>query len=447
MNAPFTETESRASAPPRPAGLLTGPNRLPTLGIILVVTLVATENMAVGTAMPVAARELHGLTLYSWAFSAVFITGLLANVVAGGWADARGPARPLLTGLVIFVVGLALAGAAPSMIWFVGARAVQGVGSGLSSVPLYVIVARVYPERSRPKVFAWMAGAWVVPSLVGPSFGGLVAQHLGWRWVFLGLIPLVLPAALMLWPALRGLGSRGTMPRGIVLAAFTLAAGAATLLWGVDHESPVSFLGLAGLAYGLRVLMPRGIIRFRRGLPVTIAMRGLMLGAMTGAEAFIPLALTTRHGFSPAVAGVVLTIGALGWSAGSWWQGRFPGHSRVPFVVAGAALHAAGVAGAAIVLSLPLSGWYTVPCWAAAGIGIGLAFPALSVQVLNLSEPDAQGANSSSMQISDTLGSSLAVGLAGALVNATGLWAGFACTAAIATVAAAAAHRVKDPDA
>ena len=359
----------------RRVGLLSGPYRLPTVGILLVVTLLAFESMAVGTAMPVAARELHGVSLYSWGFSAVFIAGLVANVAAGGWADARGPARPLLTGLAVFVVGLVIAGTAQSMVWFVGGRAVQGVGSGLASVPLYVIVARVYPELSRPKIFAAMAGAWVVPSLVGPSFGGLIAQHLGWRWVFLGLIPLVVPAALMLLPALRGLHANGTMPRGRMLAALSLAAGAALLLWGVDHRSVLAVAGLAGLAYGVRTLMPAGTARFRRGLPMTIAMRGLLLGAMSGTDAFIPLALTTRHGFSPSVAGIMLTAGALGWSGGSWWQGRFPDASRVPFIVTGASLLAFGATGVAVLLSLPVSGWSALPFWIVAGSGIGLAFP------------------------------------------------------------------------
>jgi MFS family permease len=429
----------------RPPSLLTGPYRLPTIGITLVIVLLAFESMAVGTAMPVAARDLNGLPLYAWAFSAVFIAGLVANVVAGGWADARGPARPLLTGLAVFVAGLLIAGTAPTMVWFVGGRAVQGFGSGLASVPLYVIVARVYPEESRPKIFAAMAGAWVVPSLVGPSIGGLVAQHLGWRWVFLGIVPLVVPAALTLVPTLRGLRTRGTMPRGRMLAAVALSVGAATLLWGIDHRSVVALAGLAALAYGVRTLMPRGLVRLRRGLPTAVAMRGLLLGAMAGTEAFIPLALTTKYGFSPATAGIVLTAGALGWSAGSWWQGRFPGASRVRFAVAGASLHAVGVA--AVAVSFHVSGWLTLPAWIIAGAGIGLAFPALSVQVLRLSSGSAQGTNSSAMQISDTLGSSLAVGMAGALVNAAGLNAGAVCTAVIAIVAALAAHRVEDPHA
>jgi MFS family permease len=434
-----------AAPPVRTPSALSRPYRMATAGIVAVVGLLAFEAMAVGTAMPVAARDLHGLPLYAWGFSSVFIAGLVANVVSGGWADSRGPARPLFTGLAVFVLGLVLAGTAPTMEWFIAGRAVQGFGSGLASVPLYVIVARVYPEDLRPKIFAAMAGAWVVPSLVGPSVGGLVAQHLGWRWVFLGLVPLVVPAAAALVPTLRGTGTRGAMPRGRLLAAVALSAGAAALLWGLDHRSYVALAGLAGLAYGVRRLMPRGITRFRRGLPTTVAMRGLLIGAMSGTEAFIPLALTSRYGVSPATAGIVLTAGALGWSAGSWWQGRFPSAPRVRFAVAGAALHALGVTGVAA--AFHFSGWLVLPAWIVTGLGIGLAFPALSVQVLRLSAPSDQGVNSSAMQISDTLGSSLAVGTAGALVNAAGLNAGAAGTAVIAIVAAFAAHRVEDPHA
>ncbi|MCO5994925.1 MFS transporter [Actinoallomurus rhizosphaericola] len=443
MSAPAGTTEAAAGAP-RP-GLLTGPYRTPTIGILVVVTLLAFEQMAVGTTMPVAARELGGLSMYAWGFSAVFISGLVGNVLAGGWADARGPALPLLTGLAIFVAGLVVVGTAPAMAWFVAGRAVQGLGSGLASVPLYVIVAAVYPETSRPRVFAAMSAAWVVPSLVGPSVGGFVAQHLGWRWVFLGLVPLVVPAAAMLAPALRGSRTRGALPRGRTLAAVALAVGAALVLWGIDHRSPLGLPGLAGLAYGLRVLLPRGTLRLGRGLPTAIAMRGLLMGAMSGTEAFIPLALITRHGFSPTAAGIVLTAGALGWSGGSWFQGRFTGGSRARFAVRGAALLTTGVAGIAV--ALYTSGWAAVPAWIVAGLGMGMAFPTLSVTVLALSAPSEQGANSSALQISDTLGSSLGVGVAGALVNAAGLGAGLAWTLAIVIVAAAAAHRVEAPHA
>ncbi|TDD68262.1 MFS transporter, partial [Actinomadura darangshiensis] len=165
--------------------------RAATFGIVLTVTLLAFENLAVGTVMPVVADDLNGLALYAWGFSATLIMSLLSTVLAGGWIDRSGPSRPFMIGLGAFVAGLVVAGTAPSMWLFVAGRAVQGLGTGVSLVSMYVVIARVYPEELRPRVFAALSAAWVLPSLIGPAVGGALAEHLGWRWVFLGLIPLV----------------------------------------------------------------------------------------------------------------------------------------------------------------------------------------------------------------------------------------------------------------
>ncbi|WP_255218856.1 MFS transporter, partial [Actinomadura formosensis] len=207
-------------------GILGAGYRGATSGIVLVVTLLAFENMAVGTVMPVVADDLNGLPLYAWGFSATLIMSLLSTVLAGGWVDRAGPSRPFMAGLGAFLAGLVVAGAASSMEVFVAGRAVQGLGTGISLVAMYVVIARVYPENLRSRVFAALAAAWVLPSLIGPALGGFVAEHIGWRWVFLGLIPLVIPPALALVPALRGIGEPGTAPAnggGRVPAAVAVA--------------------------------------------------------------------------------------------------------------------------------------------------------------------------------------------------------------------------------
>jgi MFS family permease len=448
-----TSVALEVTAETPPDRLLSGRYRAPTLGIVLLVTLLAFDEMAVGTALPVTVRDLGGLPLYAWAFSATLIASLLANVIAGGWADTSGPTRPLLAGLACFVAGLALAGLAPGMGWFVAGRAVQGLGAGAAIVAMYVVVARVYPEELRPRVFAGLAAAWVVPSLVGPTIAGLVAEHLHWRWVFLGLIPLVVPAAAMLLPVLRRTGGgTGAFSRSRSLAAVAVAAGAALLLYGVDHAAIVlAVLGLIGLAAGMPRLLPPGTLRLRRGLPTAVAMRGLFAIGFFGTEAFIPLGLTSLHGFTPTQAGIVLTVGALGWSAASWVQGRST-RSRPFFVILGAFLVAVGVT--ATVLTTPIYGWLAAPAWVVAGAGMGFGLSSLSVLVMNRSAPAEQGTNSAAMQISDTIGASLAVGIAGALVTgsahrAGGLTDGIRTagilTALIAIAGVIAAFRVEAP--
>ncbi|MGV9778950.1 MFS transporter [Streptosporangium sp. NPDC003464] len=179
-----------------------------TVGMVALIVLVAFEALAVATAMPVVGRELDGLALYALAFSGSLAAAMVATVLGGRWADLRGPVAPLWAGVGAFAVGLVIAGVAPTMDLFILGRFVQGFGGGIFQVSMYVLVSRIYPAAMHPKVFSVFAGAWVVPSMVGPAITGIVVEQLGWRWVFLGVPLLVAPAALLLW---RGLS---TTPAG-----------------------------------------------------------------------------------------------------------------------------------------------------------------------------------------------------------------------------------------
>ncbi|MYY10825.1 MFS transporter [Streptomyces sp. SID4919] len=188
-------------------GVLGRTYRALSVGIVSVVLLIAFEATAVGTAMPVAARELDGVSLYAFAFSGYFTTSLFGMVLSGQWADRRGPLAPLATGIVAFGAGLALSGTAGTMWLFILGRAVQGLGGGLVIVALYVVVSRAYPERLRPSIMAAFAASWVIPSVVGPLVSGLVTEHLGWRWVFLGIPALVLVPLALALPQIRSRAS------------------------------------------------------------------------------------------------------------------------------------------------------------------------------------------------------------------------------------------------
>ena len=150
---------------PRTPSLLTsGPLRRTTVGVVLLVTIFAFENMAVTTAMPSAVGSLHALAYFGWPFTANLLAILVGTVVAGRLADRHGPAPAVFIGMALFVAGLLIAGSATTILQLVLGRAVQGLGAGLVSVALYVIVAAAYPEALRPKAFAAMSAAWVVPS-------------------------------------------------------------------------------------------------------------------------------------------------------------------------------------------------------------------------------------------------------------------------------------------
>src|ERR687892_291123 len=154
-------TSVQHSAPPitAPAGIFHSSYLLVTVGACALVFLAAFESLAVTTIMPLVSRELDGASLYALAFAGPLATGVIGMVAAGNWSDRSGPVGPLYTSVVMFVLGLLIAGTAGSMGILVVGRLVQGLGGGAMTVALYVVVARVYPPVLHPKIFAGFAAA------------------------------------------------------------------------------------------------------------------------------------------------------------------------------------------------------------------------------------------------------------------------------------------------
>ena len=401
-----------------------------TVGIVCTVLVIAFEATAVGTAMPVAADDLHGVSAYAFAFSAYFTTALLGMVVSGQWADRRGPLPPLAAGITAFATGLVLCGTAGAMWVLVLGRAVQGTGGGMVIVALYVTAGRAYPERLRPTVMASFAAAWVVPSVVGPLLSGTVTQQLGWRWVFLGIPLLVaLPLGLMLPPLRRaasgppprspGEPGPGPVDRRRLQYAAALAVGAGLLQYAGQRLNLVSLLpALAGVALlvpaALRI-MPRGTYRAARGLPAVVLLRGAAAGAFVVAESFVPLLLVTQRGLSVTNAGLAMAAGGLTWAVGSFTQSRPRLEPyRAQLAQGGMVLVACGIAYAPAVLVHSVPVWTLAAGMAVACYGMGLAISSTSVLLLQLSAPEEAGRNSAALQMSDSLSNIVMLAVTGA---------------------------------
>jgi MFS family permease len=313
------------------------------------------------------------------------------------------------------------------MIVFIAGRMVQGLGAGAIIVSVYVTVAQAYSERVRPRAFAALAGAWVLPALVGPFAAGAIAEHIGWRWVFLGLLPLVLLPLVLVVPTVRALPRPAPLAagarRGVVLSALAAAVGMALLQYAGQH---LYWAGLLALAAGLALLvpslprlLPAGTLRLRRGLPSIVLMRGVLAGAFMGAEAFVPLMLVEYRDLSATQAGLALTLSAIGWFGGSWLQGRPSLRiDRRRLVQLGAVSVATGITVVLLALSVAVTPWVATLAWAVAGFGMGLSLASLSVLLFELSPKAEQGANSAALQMSDAFGTIVMLGLAGAFFAA-----------------------------
>jgi MFS family permease len=446
----MTTTVERSPAT-APVSVVSPQYRALSVGLVALVMLVAFEAMAVATAMPIVARDLGGMPLYNLAFSATLAASVIATVLGGRWSDVRGPLQPIAVGVGGFVAGLLVAGFAPNMEVFIAGRFVQGLGAGLIQVSLYVLVARVYPGAMHPKVFALFSAAWVVPSMIGPAIAGFVVENVDWRWIFLGVSLIVIPSALLLWRGTAGRSLEGGAAEpapglGRKLAWATLTAIAAAL---IQYGSALKLAGLPLLLIGvvlLAVALPRlllpGSLRAARGLPAAPVLRGLAYGSLMAAEVLIPLMLMNERGLSATGAGVVLTIGALGWSTGSWIKGR-GAISNMVALRGGAAMIAIGISLVSLVLidSVPIAVAYVA--MAISGLGIGALHPTVSVLVLEMSKQGQEGQNSAAVGVGESVFTVVAVAVSGALFTATAenYAAGLAFTVVLAVVAVLLAPR------
>ncbi|MBA3824487.1 MAG: MFS transporter [Ktedonobacterales bacterium] len=403
-----------------------GERRFLTMGLLLVVAGTAFDALAVSTALPVTARELGGLSLYGWAFSAFALTDLIGIVVAGREADRYGSFVPFAAGTVLFVAGLLIAGSAPTMAVVIIGRAVQGLGSGAIVSVAYVAVGRGYPEADKPRMLALLATAWVVPGLIGPGIGGVVAERLGWRWIFLGLaIFVVLAAASAVVPMRRIAPAANTSPRDWqrIGAAIALACGVTVLQAAPQQHQPwlVALLSLSGgglLVVTLPRLLPRGTWRAAAGLPAVVALTALLHLAFFGVDSFVPLALTNGRGQSATFAGLALTASTLCWSVGARAQERgVQRFSRRAVAWAGLASIGLGIALVLLVLQPSVSVWLVIPAWGVGGFGMGLTYTTLTLTMLGTAVPGHEGEASSATELAGMLSFALATGLGGVIIS------------------------------
>ncbi|MEV8310748.1 MFS transporter [Streptomyces flavidovirens] len=427
------EADEIPGEPAERSGVLGRTHRALSVGIIAVILLIAFEATAVGTAMPVAARELNGVSLYAFAFSSYFTTSLFAMVLSGQWADRRGPLAPLATGISAFGAGLLLSGTADAMWLFILGRAVQGLGGGLVIVALYVVVSRAYPSRLQPAILAAFSASWVVPSVVGPLVSGTVTEQLGWRWVFVGIpVLVVFPLAIAL-PAIRRKAA-GPADAGAPVPAFDrrrirlalgISLGAGLLQYAGQDLRWLSLLpaavGGALLVPAVRGLLPRGTYVAARGLPSVVLLRGIAAGAFIAAESFVPLMLVTQRGLSPTMAGLSLAVGGATWAFGSWVQSRPRMEPYRDWMVSGSmVLVAAAIATTPSVLIAAVPVWVVAVAWGVGCFGMGTVIASTSVLLLQLSAPDEAGANSAALQISDGLSNVMLLAIGGAVFAALG---------------------------
>ncbi len=387
---------------------------------------IAFEAVSISTVLPVVTADLDARAWYSLAFAGTLTASLVGMIAGGDWADRSGLPLPLTAGGVLFVAGIVLCVVAPAIGVFIAGRVVQGLGGGVVTVLLYVVIAKAVPDGARARVFGLLTAAWVLPSMVGPLVAGMLVETMHWRVVF-AVVAAGAAAALvvLLWAVVRRRLPGGT-GRGAVFGrrgwwAVAAAAALLALHLGGHQEDWLAVVvvpaGIVALVITAWRLLPRGTLRGAAGAPRLVAMRALLGAGVAAADVYVPLYLQAERGLRPSIAGLLVAVGAIGWATGAAVQGRAEGRAdpaTLIRVATGLAL-AGPVAALLVVVGV-------APVWTIAigsivmGVGMGMAYPVVTSVTLSLAPVDEQGFYSSALQAGESIATSGMLALTGILL-------------------------------
>jgi EmrB/QacA subfamily drug resistance transporter len=406
--------------------------RLALAGVMLSIFLAAMESTVVATAMPRVVASLGGLEIYSWVFSGFLLTSTVTMPLWGRLSDLYGRRSIFLTGLVLFLVGSALSGAARDMTQLIVFRMLQGLGAGALMPIGMTVVGELFGLERRAKMQGYISGVWGVASLLGPLIGGLLTDHASWRWVFYINLPFGVLAMSLL---ARALDSAPAARRPVIdyagLALFTV--GVSALLTGVLEAGRVGawtgldVLGLLtvaviALAVFLRVerrvrepIVPLRL--FGNRVVLAAATTGFLAGmAMFGAISFVPLFLQAVSGMSATAAGTVLIPFVFGWVLMSVVSARLVLRIGYRLVVVTGMVFLT-------VAFLLLSRWSATLTTVAAmrdatigGVGMGLTMVPMLIAVQSAVERADLGAATSMIQFFRTVGGAIGLAVMGAVM-------------------------------
>lgn len=399
-----------------------GNTALVLTGILFTIILAGIDTTVVSTIMPVAMEELGSPELYAWTFAAYILATAVSMPIWGPGSDRWGRKRTFLAGVGVFVAGSLACALAPTMGWFIAARALQGVGAGaVISLP-FIVLGVVFPPEKRGRALGVVSSAWAVASVAGPLLGAVIVSTVSWRWAFLLNLPVGAVAAFLVARGMReSVGDR----EGRFDLAGSLLAGLAgsALIWGFTDmgEGKAGLLQAALLAGGAALLAvfvwhearaPRPILPlslFRhRGYSSAMGASFLTFFSAFGLTAYLPIVTSQVFPGDARALGFVIGGFTIGWSVFAFAAGRLVHRvGERPLGLLGIALHAAGLLALLVAFGHGLV--TAVAAGFLAGAGMGVLSPGLTTTVQNSVEVRRMGSATTSQQFVRQLGAALGV--------------------------------------
>jgi EmrB/QacA subfamily drug resistance transporter len=388
---------------------------------------------AVNVALASIERGLDSdITTIQWVLNAYLLAFSVLLVQGGRLVDIFGAKRMFVGGSLVFAAASAACGAAPSDVFLIAARVVQGVGGAMMWPALLAIaVHTVGPDRQASAVGFLMAGAGVA-QVVGPILGGVLTEAVSWRWIFLINVPVavvVVPVVLRLVKQQRGPRERvDHLGAGLLLAplaALFIALDQGST-WGWDSAPVivlvVTFFVLLAAFIAVERRTPAPLLDlalFRSGEFVGgNVVKATTMFAFLSQLLFIPLYMQVVLGSTPLEAGLALMPTSVLLAVCPPITGRIVDRvgTQIPCVVGMSLLAVSGVV--LFLLGPGDSYWALFPGVLLLGLGMGACNAAGTTAAIAGAGPEKAGVASGIVYMLGFVGGALGIAITTAIYNA-----------------------------
>jgi EmrB/QacA subfamily drug resistance transporter len=406
------------------------------IGVMLGMLLASLDQTIVGTALPRIVADLGGLEHYAWVVTAYLLASTVTVPIYGKLSDIYGRRVFFIGGMIVFLIGSALAGTSQNMTQLIIYRGIQGLGAGGMMPIALAIIGDIFPPSERGKWQGLFVAVFGFSSIIGPALGGWITDNWGWRWVFYVNMPVGVIAILTAGLVLPKLVTRR---RHIIdyLGSVALIAGTVPLLlafswagtqydWGSWQIVGLFIFSAVMLIifFLLELRAPEPIISprlFKNSIfLVSVIATFLVSAGMFGAILYLPLFVQGVLGNSATNSGVVLTPLMIGFIISSIVGGQLlsrTGHYKI-LAILGFIVAAVGMFLLSRMTASTSEG-EVVRDMIITGLGIGVMMSLFTIVVQNAFPYRQLGEVTASITFFRSIGSTMGVAVMGAIMTNT----------------------------
>ncbi|MNX78560.1 Multidrug resistance protein 3 [compost metagenome] len=391
----------------------------------------AINQTITSTAMPRIISILDGMDYYTWTINIYLLTSTIATVLVGKLSDIFGRKPFILIGILLFMAGAFLTGTSSDVYQFIIYRGIQGIGAGIIQSTAFTAVGDLFSPRERGKWMGFMTAIFGFSSVLGPTLGGYLVDHMDWHWLFWIFLPLGIVAfimILMLFPKVERRPSEGIDYLGSLFITTTIVPLLLAFSWaGTEYEwgSPqiLSLLGATALSAIIFVFVQSKVknpilpLHLFKNSVVTISniIGFIMNFGLMGAMIYISFFVQGVLGITPTLAGyvtmpmsivMVITSAVAGQLIAK--KGKYKRYALigVPIMIAGMAIMIVMNSVGTAILSM-----------AVFGMGLGLAMPVFSLATQNAVSHKELGVVTASNQLFRNLGGTIGIAVMGTVMS------------------------------